>query len=213
MYRSDTNGHFNTIYILGARGVGKTSLLNILLGREYDENVRKSKIGITTYYKRDDKDLIFKELTDDENFTFTKILKNSLEEIILIIIVFDIDDEDTLEYAKSLILFINNNITYNLGIQIILMGNKYDSKKINNAKIKVNQIEAENFVVDIDNCSFYELSCKTGLNIDIIEKTINEINNNNSYLRNSKEMDKDDLNNIDTVKINNGRSSNSCIVF
>ena len=213
MYRSDTNGHFNTIYILGARGVGKTSLLNILLGREYDENVRKSKIGITTYYKQDDKDLIFKELTDDENFTFTKILKNSLEEIILIIIVFDIDDEDTLEYAKSLILFINNNITYNLGIQIILMGNKYDSKKINNAKIKVNQIEAENFVVDIDNCSFYELSCKTGLNIDIIEKTINEINNNNSYLRNSKEMDKDDLNNIDTVKINNGRSSNSCIVF
>ena len=213
MYRSDTNGHFNTIYILGSRGVGKTSLLNILLVREYDENVRKSKIGITTYYKQDDKDLIFKELTDDENFTFTKILKNSLEEIILIIIVFDIDDEDTLEYAKSLILFINNNITYNLGIQIILMGNKYDSKKINNAKIKVNQIEAENFVVDIDNCSFYELSCKTGLNIDIIEKTINEINNNNSYLRNSKEMDKDDLNNIDTVKINNGRSSNSCIVF
>ena len=213
MYRSDANGRFNTIYILGARGVGKTSLLNILLGREYDENVIKSKIGITTYYKQDNKDLIFKELTDDENFTYTKILKNRLEEILLIIVVFDIDDEDTLEYAKSLILFINNNITYNLGVQIILLGNKYDSKKINNAKIKVNQIEAENFAVDIDNCSFYELSCKTGLNVDIIEKTLNEINNNNSYLNNSKDMDKDDLNNIDTVKMNCSRTSNPCLVF
>ena len=37
MFRSDSNGRLNTIYILGKRGVGKTSLLNILLGRGYDE--------------------------------------------------------------------------------------------------------------------------------------------------------------------------------
>ena len=210
MYRSDTNGHFNTIYILGARGVGKTSLLNILLGRGYDENITESRLGIkSSLYKINNKELIIKELTDDDNFTNTKILKNHLEEVILIIVLFAIDDEDSLEYAKSLILFVESNITYNLGIQILLFGNKYDSKKVNDAKIKVNQIEAENYASNIDNCSYYELSCKTGFNIDIVENILMEINDNS----NIKMFDRDDLNNEDSVRMNNNKVSNSCIIF
>lgn len=213
MYRSDSKGRLNTIYILGGRGVGKTSLLNILLGKGYNENVTHSKIGISTfYYKYNNKDLIIKELTDDDNFSHTRVLQNQLEEIVLIIVVFSIDDEDSLEYAKSLILFIKSNITYNLGIQIILFGNKYDSKKVNDAKIKVNQIEAENYAADIDNCAYYELSCKTGLNIEIIQNILNEINDN-SYSNNSKFMDKDDLNNEDSAQMNNNKGSNSCSIF
>ena len=125
MYRSDSHGQPNTIYIVGARGVGKTSLLNVILGKGYNENIRHSRIGITTSnYRLKDRDLIIKELTDDDNFSQTKILKNQLEEVILIIVVFAIDNEDSLEYAKSLVSFIENNITYNKGIQIVLFGNK-----------------------------------------------------------------------------------------
>ena len=210
MFRSDSNGRLNTIYILSKRGVGKTSLLNILLGRGYDENITESRLGIkSSLYKINNKELIIKELTDDDNFTNTKILKNLLEEVILIIVVFAIDDEDSLEYAKSLILFIESNITYNLGIQILLFGNKYDSKKVNDAKIKVNQIEAENYASSIDNCSYYELSCKTGFNIDIVENILMEINDNS----NVKMFDRDDLNNEDSVRMNNNKVSNSCIIF
>ena len=212
MYRSDSKGRLNTIYILGSRGVGKTTLLNILLGKGFIENVPHSKIGIkTSFYNLNNKQLIIKELTDDENFSHTKILQNQLEEILLIIVVFSIDDENSLEYAKSLIMFIQSNITYNLGIQIILSGHKYDSKKLNDAKIKVNQIEAENYVSDIENCSYYELSCKTGLNIQILNNLLNEINDNSNA--NSKMIDKDDFINEDSVQMNNNKASNSCSIF
>ena len=207
MSRNVSNGQISTIYIVGGRGVGKTSLLNILLGKPFNEKISKSKVGITeSLYQNNNKQVIIKELTDDENFSNTKILKNQLEEIILIIVVFAIDDEDSLEYAKSLILFIKSNITYNLGIQIFLFGNKYDSKKINDATIKVNQIEAENYAADIENCSYYELSCKTGLNIEIIEKFLNNLND-------SRIIDKDENNIEESVRMNNNNASLSCIII
>ena len=207
MYRSDSRGQPNTIYIVGARGVGKTSLLNVILGRGYNENIRHSRVGITTSnYKLKDRDLIIKELTDDDNFSQTKILKNQLEEVILIIVVFAIDNENSLEYAKSLVSFIESNITYNKGIQIVLFGNKYDSKT-NNAKIKVNQIEADNYASDWDNCTYFDFSCKTGFNMEKIEELMKEIDENRTN------VDKDDFETEDSGGMNNNQESNSCILF
>ena len=213
----DSIERISIIYIIGARGVGKTSLVRALLRKGFKEDITKSKIGITTnVFKINGKKVVIKEITDDEKYTYTNILKNQLEEIIMIIVVFSVDDEDSLEYAKSLILFIENNLTYNLGIQIILFGNKYDSKKISDTKVKVNQIEAENFVSDLENCSYYELSCKTNFNIDVLDNLINDVKESSFY---SKSNEKDDLYNGESVYANNNnhhhnnRQSNSCFIF
>ena len=209
MYRSDANGQPNTIYILGSRGSGKTSLLNILLGKGFDENISHSKIGIhSDSYKFGDKQLMIKDLTDNDKFHYTNILINQLEEVILVIIIFSIDDEESLKYATNLIRVINDNITYNVGMKIILFGNKYDSKKINNAKIKVNQIEADSYVEEFENCSYYELSCKTGYNISVVRGVLNDIIENLKVVEN-----KDDIKYQESVRGENAKVSQSCDIY
>ena len=101
-------GNESVIYLLGARGVGKTSLINILLGREFRENETHTKKGIKSHhYQTEKNNFLIKELTDDENFSMTKNLQNSLEELMLILVMFSIDDEKSLDYAENIILFIS----------------------------------------------------------------------------------------------------------
>ena len=86
----------NKIYILGGKGVGKTTFFHLLFSDEFNPNIPESKPGIIkSNFKTGNKEFTIKDLSDDENFTTTKILKNELEDVILIFILFSLDDKKT----------------------------------------------------------------------------------------------------------------------
>jgi GTPase SAR1 family protein len=200
------DGEENVVYILGSKGVGKTSLANILSGKDFNENeIHTRKTIKTCHYHSENKNLTLKELTDDENFSMTGNLKNCLEELIAIIVLFSVDDEKSLEYAESLILFIKSNLTYNLDLKIILLGNKHDRKKNNDTNITVNLMEAENFAIKNDIYDYY-ISCKTKYNIESIQKILEDINE-------SKYVDKDENIHEDSATVGSTRNNGSCHIF
>ena len=200
------DGEENVVYILGSKGVGKTSLANILSGKDFNENeIHTNKSIKTCHYQSENKNLTLKELTDDENFSMTGNLKNCLEELIAIIVLFSVDDEKSLEYAESLILFIKSNLTYNLDLKIILIGNKHDRKKNNDTNITVNLMEAENFAIKNDIYDYY-ISCKTKYNIESIQKILEDINE-------SKYVDKDENIHEDSATVGSTRNNGSCHIF
>ena len=200
------NGEENVVYILGSKGVGKTSLANILSGKDFNENeIHTNKSIKTCHYQSENKDLTLKELTDDENFSMTGNLKNCLEELIAIIVLFSVDDEKSLEYAESLILFIKSNLTYNLGLKIILIGNKHDRQKNNDTNITVNLMEAENFATENDIYDYY-ISCKTKYNIESIQKILEDINE-------SKYIDREENAHEDSATVGSTKANGSCQVI
>jgi len=199
-------GNESVIYLLGASGVGKTSLINILLGREFRENETHTKKGIKSHhYQTEKNNFLIKELTDDENFSMTKNLQNSLEELMLILVMFSIDDEKSLNYAENIILFIKNNLTYNLGLNIILIGNKMDKIKSKDTQITVNKMEAENFALDNDISDYY-ISCQTKSNIEKINKLLEESNE-------VKYIDKEEDIHEDSVVLGSTQPSGSCEII
>ena len=160
----------NKIYILGSRGVGKTSLLGILLSKEFSDKIHPSKNGIAKVtYQKGNKNLTIKDLTDDENFTYTKKLQNELEDVILIIILFSLVDKESFEYAKTLIGFIKNSLMNNKDLSIVLLGNKHD------LGIKVTKSEVHQYFGKTENLYYNEISCKTKYNIDKIIQIIDNI--------------------------------------
>ena len=142
-------------------------------------------------------------MTDDENFSVTRNLKNSLDQLALILVLFSVDDEKSLEYAETLILFIKSNL--NLGLRINLIGNKYDSQKNNNTHVTVNLVEAESFANENDIYDYY-ISCKNKYNIESIYKMIEEINE-------ARYFDKEESIHEDSVHLGQTQPSGSCGIF
>ena len=166
----------NKIYIIGGRGVGKTTLLYQIHSGKYDESITPSEIGmIKSQYKTGKKEFTIKDLTDDDNFTITNVLKNELEDIILIFIIFAINDKDSFQHAKTLIQFIKNNLINNKELNIILVGNKYDLEQDNPKEIQVQKKEIDQYIYNIDNLYYYQISCKNNYNISKIKELIDEI--------------------------------------
>ena len=201
-------GEQNKIYILGGKGVGKTNLFHLIFSEQFNEKMEPSKPGIIKCnLKRPKKELTIKELTDDESFSTTKLLENELEEVILIFIIFGLDDKKSFEYAKTLIQYIKNNLINNKELNIILLGNKND---INPEEIEVKKKDIDQYIYNIENLYYYEISCKTSYNFSKIKELIDEIETNDGG---NEDEDDDKIPEEERKKKVNEAKSSSCLIF
>ena len=156
-----TTDEQNKIYILGGRGVGKTSFFRRLFSEKFDEHIAPSENGIKKLnLQKGNKVFTIKELTDDENFSVTNIFKNELEDILLVFVIFAVNDKNSFEDAKTLIKFIRNNLTDN-DLSIWLLGNKYDVGEKDKNEIKVTKKDVHQYFKGAENF-FYEERIKYG---------------------------------------------------
>ena len=168
----------NKIYILGQKNVGKTSFLRLLFGKPFDENIKPSKLGIvSTHYKNNNSgiNITIKEITDDEEFKFTNILKNDLEEVLLIFIIFAIDNQDSFDFAQNMVSFIQKHLINNKSLSIILLGNKYELLEKEPDKVKIHRNDVDIYIENLEDIYYYQISCKTNYNIPEVIKIINDI--------------------------------------
>ena len=205
-YKTDEQ---NKIYILGGKGVGKTTFFQLIFSGKYNKDIKPSEKGIIkANYQINKNTFTFKDLTDDESFTITKLLQNELEEVILIFILIAINDRESYEYAKTLVSFIKQNLTNNKELQIIILGNKYDIGEGDQNQIKITKQEVQQFFSHTENVNYIEISCKSNYNISKIKKLIDEI-----------EIDEgnDDDENGETIEEEmnkkNKESGNSCLII
>lgn len=166
----------NKIYIIGGRKVGKSSLFRLLFNQPFMEKMQPSMIGITkAALSSNGKTYTVKDLTDSEEYKCTKIFINEIEDVLCVIAMFSLTDRDSFEKAKHLLTFAQSNITNNEDIQMILCGNKYDLiiEDSNNRAVQIEEIEE--YVKSIHNCKYFDISCKTSLNVDKVTQMVNEL--------------------------------------
>ena len=101
----------NKVYILGSKGVGKTSFMRKLFNFSFDEKIASTEIGIqTSRLNMENKFFTIKELTDNDDFKCTPIFKNDIEQVLIIFIIFSLTDKESCEYMKRLIEIIGHSI-------------------------------------------------------------------------------------------------------
>ena len=140
-----------------------------------------------------------KDLSDTDDYKYTKIFQNEIEELKAVIVVFSVVDHKTFEHAKMLIDFILKSITNNY-MTFVLIGNKCDliPNLIDNY---VNFEEVEEYLHCVPNAKYFEVSCKTEDNLFFMRK----------YLENLDWdlKEDDDTSNISPKK----KNTKSCIIF
>ena len=198
----------NKIYIVGGRGVGKTSFFNLIFSVKYQDKIQSSELGISkSQYKIGNKQFTIKELTDDEKFTKTNVLKDELEDILLIFVIFAKNDKNSFEYAKTLIEFIKNNLINNKDLNIILIGNKCDIGEDEPNSIEVHNKEVDQYIFSLENIYYYEFSCKSEKNLENIKQKIEEIE-----IEEEKDEDDDKIPEEERKKKVNEAKEKSCII-
>ena len=142
--------------------------------------------------KIDKKIFTIKDLTDDESFKITKFFVNELEDVILVFVVFALNNLDSFEYAKTLINFIKNNLTNNKDLNIILLGNKYDIGEQDKFEIKVTKKDVHQFFAHTENFFYNEISCKTNYGINKIKKLIEDIEVDQGEVEDDGDLDEEE---------------------
>ena len=164
------NNQQNKIYLLGDVGVGKSNIINRLLGMSFKKKKNK-RTGIfsDTLKVNENFSIVLKTICDTKDYRYTKKIRNDIQEVKGIIIVFSLIDKNSFEKAKELISFILEYIN-NDDIHIILVGNKSDLVKGDENKLELSEISE--MLIQIPNSCYYEVSCLNKSNIDKLKKEI-----------------------------------------
>jgi small GTP-binding protein len=168
------NNQQNKVYLLGDEGVGKSNIINCLLGMGFKKKKNK-RTGIfsDTLKINENFSIVFKTICDTKDYRYTKKIRNDIQEIKGVIIVFSLIDRNSFENAKELISFILEYIN-NDEVHIILVGNKSDLVKEDENKVELSDISE--MLIQIPNSCYYEVSCLNKINIDRLKREIINLN-------------------------------------
>ena len=148
------------IIFCGDAGVGKTSIINSIMGQKFSEEYEPS-IGVDFFSKtiRYKGRLIKLQIWDSAGQEkFKSLIPNYIRGSSLIFLIFDVSRKLSYDHLTDWIKFITD--IDNSGI-IIIIGNKIDLKE----KREVNNEEAEKFCKE-NKYDYFEVSAKEGTNID-----------------------------------------------
>ena len=148
------------IIFCGDAGVGKTSIINSIMGQKFSPDYEPS-IGVDFFSKtiRYKGRLIKLQIWDSAGQEkFKSLIPNYIRGSSLIFLIFDVSNKTSYDHLTDWIKFINN--IENCGV-IVVVGNKIDLKNIR----EVNTDEATKFCKE-NKYEYFEVSAKEGTNID-----------------------------------------------
>ena len=146
------------LILVGDVAVGKTSIINSLMGQKFSEEYEPS-IGVDFFSKTlkyKGKSIKFQIWDSAGQEKFKSLIPNYIRGASLIILVYDITNKKTFDNLSSWIEFINNYENTN----IVICGNKIDLKD----KREVSYEEGKNFSEE-KKMDFFEVSAKEETNL------------------------------------------------
>ena len=147
------------IIFTGDSGVGKTSIINSIMGQKFSEEYEPS-IGVDFFSKtiRYKGRLMKLQIWDSAGQEkFRSLIPNYIRGSSLVFLIFDITKKESFEHLNEWITFITNIEKTN----IVIVGNKIDLKE----NRVITKEEAEKYCNE-KNYDYFEVSAKEGTNIN-----------------------------------------------
>jgi Ras-related protein Rab-1A len=166
-----SNNNFTfTIITIGNSSVGKTSIINRLVNKSFNETV-KPTIGVSDYLYTvsvDDKTANLKFFDTCGHEKYRSLTKQYFQIANGILVVFDLTDKKSFNALKDWFNDIENNCDPDKVKEIIVLGNKLDDHE--NRKVREKAVRE---MLTYYNCThYYETSAKTGKGIESAIKTL-----------------------------------------